>query len=381
MNTLEATTDISRALGAETDQGRVLELIVQRARALVDARVLVILLLDESAQTLVVSALAGEADPAMIGQRVPVDSSTSGDVLRTRRPQRLSDLSQRRHFALAESLDAQTGLFMPLAYRGRGLGVLCAYDRGGCDAFTDDDERLLGGFAASAAVSVATAQRFAEQGLRRSIDAAERERTRWARELHDETLQDLAGLRVLLSAARRSPDRAAGALEAAVEQMEVSITGLRHLITELRPAALDAFGLAAAIEALVERARGAHGLDIATDVSLSGGSGGESLRLEPETESTLYRLVQEALTNVVRHAAAEHVHIIVRSDGDEVLVEIHDDGRGFDQTERGAGFGLIGMRERVELAGGELQIRSAAGDGSIIAARVPGHPVDRARAG
>jgi signal transduction histidine kinase len=371
MDTLEATTDISRALGGETDQDRVLELIVKRARALVDARVLLILLLDDSGHTLVISALAGEADPSMLGERVPVAGSTSGDVLTSLRSQRLSDVSRRRHLALGESLDAHTGLFMPLAYRGRGLGVLCAYDRPSGEEFTAEDERLLQGFATSAAIAVATAQRFAEQGMRRSIEAAERERTRWARELHDETLQELAGVRVLLSAARRSPGDMAGALDEAVEQIELSITGLRHLITELRPAALDAFGLGAAIEALVERVSGAYGLDIATDVSLAGAEGTEA-RLEGESESTLYRLTQEALTNIVRHAGAENVHIAVRADGEDVLLEIHDDGRGFDPSERHEGFGLVGMRERVELAGGTLQIRSGEGQGSIITARVPG---------
>ncbi len=112
---------------------------------------------------------------------------------------------------------------IPLVYRGTALGVLCAFDRHAGGELTADDERLLAGFAASAAIAVATAQRVAEQGLRRSIEASERERTRWARELHDETLQELAGLKVLLASARPStPDET---FDAAIEQIDLSITG------------------------------------------------------------------------------------------------------------------------------------------------------------
>lgn len=371
MNTLEATTDISRALGGETDQDRVLELVVKRARALVEARVLLILLLDDAGETLVVSALAGEADATMLGQGVPVEGSLSGYVLTSQRSQRLSEISRRRHFALAEHVHAKTGLFMPLVYRGVGLGVLCAYDRADQGEFTADDERLLQGFAASAAIAVAMAQRFAEQGLRRSIEASERERTRWARELHDETLQELGGLSVLLSTARRTSGDTGAALNDAVEQIELSITGLRHLITELRPAALDTYGLGAAIEALVQRVAAVSGLDIATDVTLAWESGVAETRHEEDIESTLYRLIQEALNNIVRHAAAENMHIVVRESDREVLVEIHDDGCGFDPAEHREGFGLVGMRERVALVGGTLQITSAPGEGSVISARVP----------
>jgi signal transduction histidine kinase len=371
LDTLEATTDISRALGGETDHDRVIALIVKRARALVEARVLLIVLLDETGDGLVVSALAGEADESILGRTIPMRGSLSGDVLTSQRPMRLSEVSRRQHVALAEHLHPETGLFMPLVYRGRGLGVLCAYDRAGGGEFTADDERLLQGFAASASVAVATAQRFAEQGLRRSIEASERERTRWARELHDETLQDLAGLRVLLSGARRAGSDTEAALDDAVSQIEMSITGLRHLITELRPAALDAYGLGAAIEALVQRIAGVSGLDIAADVTLAWESGAAETRPEDEIESALYRLVQEALTNVTRHARAEHVHIVVKEDDHEFLVEVHDDGRGFDPTERREGFGLVGMRERVALVGGSLHIASGAGEGTVIAARVP----------
>jgi signal transduction histidine kinase len=132
-----------------------------------------------------------------------------------------------------------------MLFRNRSIGVLSAFDRhGGDGSFSDEDERLLQAFAASAATAVATAQTASNQALQRSVQASEQERKRWARELHDETLQELAGLRVLLSSARRSSDAARldGAVDQAIELLTQGISRLRELITELRPASLDELG-------------------------------------------------------------------------------------------------------------------------------------------
>ena len=151
---------------------------------------------------------------------------------------------------------------MPLAFRGRSVGVLAAFDHLGDEAgFDDEDERLLGAFAASAATAVATGKSVEEQRLRESIEASEQERRRWARELHDETLQSLAGLRVGLSAALRgSEQELRAAVESAVENVVEEIANLRTLIVELRPAALDEYGAAAAIESLAERTAARQGI-------------------------------------------------------------------------------------------------------------------------
>ncbi|HZO36031.1 MAG TPA: GAF domain-containing protein [Solirubrobacteraceae bacterium] len=368
---LEATIDINRALGGETDLDRVLELIAKRARALVDAKLVVILLADGDRQTLTVSAMAGEGDPALIGSAVPIDDSLSGAVLASQQPARMTEVGKRLRHSLAELISADSGLIMPLSYRGAAVGVLGAFDRADGD-FTDDDERLLASFASSAAIAVATAQRVAAQGLRRSIEASERERTRWARELHDETLQELAGLKVLLSSAREGD--VALAIRSAIEQIEVSITGLRHLITELRPAALDDYGLGAAIEALVQRVRGSSGLDVTADIALAYEGGLADARHEPEIESTLYRLVQECLTNAARHADADSVVVTIEEGEQAIRVVVSDNGSGFDVGTAREGFGLVGMRERVELVGGVLEISSTPGSGTTISADVPARP-------
>jgi signal transduction histidine kinase len=201
------------------------------------------------------------------------------------------------------------------------------------------------------------------------MDAAEQERRRWARELHDETLQGLAGFQVLLSSALRRSDPASleRAVRTAVEQIGTEIEKLRMLITELRPAALDELGLQPAIESLASRVAAVQGLEVETEVSL--GTNGE--RLSGELETAAYRLVQEALTNVVKHACASRVAIeIVASDG-HVDVVVRDDGTGFDPALPRDGFGITGMRERVGLSAGALTIESAPGKGTTVLARLP----------
>jgi signal transduction histidine kinase len=222
---------------------------------------------------------------------------------------------------------------------------------------------------------VATAQSVAEERLRHSIASAEQERRRWARELHDETLQGLGGLQVLLSSAvrRGDPEALAASVREAIEYIGTEIESLRTLITELRPAALDEIGLAPALDSLGQRLAAVEGLEVDVDVEVGG-------RLDPEVETTVYRIVQEALTNIAKHARARCVRIQVALDFDVVRVEVTDDGRGFDPDARVAGFGLVGMRERVALAHGQLDIESAAGR-TVVRASLPVGSTEATRVG
>jgi signal transduction histidine kinase len=264
---------------------------------------------------------------------------------------------------LAPGLEARAAVAVPLAFRGERLGVVVALDRiSGGPEFDAEDEELIAAVAASAATAVATAQSVAKERLRNSLEAAEQARGRWARELHDETLQGLVGLRMLLSSARRSGS--SEELGDAIDHTKREIQNLRALSAELRPAALDELGLGPAIETLAERSGAAAGLEVSTRVSL-----GDRGRLAPETESTIYRVVQEALTNAAKHAGAERVRVEVARVNGSVEVVVEDDGRGFDPCAATSGFGLVGMRERVELTGGRLEIRSR--PGTRVSARLP----------
>jgi signal transduction histidine kinase len=324
---LEATTAIARALGGETDLHRILRLIVERGCDLLEARGLVIFL--REAGGMVAVAEAGEV------------------------PETLRD-----PFGLAEA----GGTLVPLLFRGESLGMLVAFE----GSAGGDDEALLQSFAASAATAVATARSVEEQRLHDALHAAENERRRWARELHDDTLQGLGGLRMLLVAAARSNDstKVGVAVQDALERIEGEIDALRGLIRELRPAALDDLGLAAAVEGLVTRATERQDVQVSATVRLA------RTRYPPDIETAIYRVVQEALNNAIRHAHATTVRIAIEEQANVVRLSVRDDGQGFDPERPVEGFGLTGMRERVALLRGDLEVASSA-DGTTVSAALP----------
>ena len=208
-------------------------------------------------------------------------------------------------------LEARSVLVEPLSMEGHGGGLVIALRRDG--SFRGPDRQALSAFAESVAVRLAAERSVEIERLRYGMEARERERTRWAREIHDESIQGIGALRLQLANARDIDDKEALAatVDTVLEGLGNEIDGLRHMITELRPAALDDLGLAAALEALARRAQAIDGLDVKTEIEFGrdaqdvpGGATNGSGRLDPELESTIYRVVQEALTNVGRHAEA-----------------------------------------------------------------------------
>ena len=370
---LEATVAITRAVGGETDLSRVLELVVKRGRALVDARHFIVLLAEEA--DLVVAAAAGETGDEAVGTRLRSAQTALGEVLRTGHAERLTEMSSRMRLGFGElAAGATAAMLVPLSFHGRGIGILVALDRfDSAAAFSAEDERLMRAFAGSAATALATAQSVEAEQLRMSIASADRERGRWARELHDETLQGLGALKVLLTTSLKpgSPGQLRSAAEQAVAQLEKQIAELHGLITELRPAAPDDIGLEPALSSLFERTLEAHGVTVAAEVDLDVESGRNATRLEPEIEGTIYRLIQEALNNTAKHARTHRASVrVVEQDG-RIAIDVRDEGQGFDPAEPRRGFGLLGMRERVELAGGTLEIDSRAGAGTRVRATLP----------
>lgn len=368
---MEAARDIALALGGETDLDRVLELIAKRARALVDSDALLIWLADEGVLRL--AAHAGNAVPS-VGTEIPVTRCTSGSALRSGAPVRVDEVETGElivdpaHFGLDEATNA---LFVPLVYRGRGLGVLAAFDPLERAArFSDDDERALRSFAASAATAVATARSVEAQRLHDSIAAAEGERRRWARNLHDETLQGLGAVKLALSAVRRGrPDAAEEQIEGAIVQLEHEIAALRDIIADLRPAALDELGLAPALRTLAERISAAQGLELGLTLD----PGLEERRLDPDIETIAYRVAQEALTNVSKHAAATRVRLELRASASTLELRVSDNGRGVRAWAQTAstGYGIAGMRERAAIGGGTLLVERPDGGGTTVALSLP----------
>ncbi len=348
---LEATTEIARAVGGETETTRVLETIAKRSRALVGARSLLVLL-REGGRSEVVAA-AGECGRAPIGRYLAVEAGTSEEALVG---------------AQEIGIEASAALLAPLNFRGHTLGAIVALDRlEEGPGFYAEDDRMLKAAAASAATAVATVQSWAEERLRQSLVVAERERARWARELHDTVLQGMGSRRLLLSSALKSgdPQRLSSAVEEGLRDVVRDIDELRRLITELRPATLDQLGLVAALEDLAERVAHAAEIELTADLEIDAG------RLDSELEAVVYRLAQEALNNVAKHASAGSARLQIRCVESRLDLLVSDDGRGFDPAADHSGFGLAGMRERVELAGGELQIDSTPGAGTKVMASIP----------
>lgn len=370
---MSATVEISRALAGETDLDRVLQLIAKRGRALVGARALIIELVH--GDRVRIAAVAGEADPSLVGQELSTAETLAGVALRARRAQRLSDEVNRARFEEglgSRGIEGRAGLIVPLTFRNSAPGVLVALDplRGG--EFTSDDERLLTSFAVSAASAVVTARSLTLEQLRAREAATEDERRRWARELHDETLQGLGALRVALSAARRAsdPERWSAALNDAVEQLDNEIASLRGIIADVRPASLDELGVQAALESLADRTRAA-GIDVDLKVELEFETGRQPARLEPELETAVYRIVQEAITNARKHSGAPSIETRITDEDGAVMILVRDKGSGFDPQSRSDGFGLTGMRERVESLGGTIAVDSAPGRGTTVSVRLP----------
>lgn len=375
VDALGAMVGISRAIGGETDLAVIFELVAKRGRALLCARALVIELQIDGG--LEVVAAAGEVPAELVGQQIALEGSVAEAALRTGGTQRLADELNKARFnehGLGQlGLEAQDGLIVPLVFGGQSLGVLVAVDRlTAGPQFSAQDERLLAAFATSAAIAVSTAQSVATEQQRQQVAAAEQERTRWARELHDDTLQGLAAVRIGLAAADRAGgrDALAGAVRAAIGQLESDMASLRALITELRPPVLDELGAKAAIEALTARVS-SNGLIIDAAVELAYESGQAAQRHTPELEIAMYRIVQEALTNAVKNGHAERGVVEVIERQTTIELSIRDDGAGFDPTTRTEGFGLLGMRERAALLHGTLDIESAPGHGTTVRCTLP----------
>jgi signal transduction histidine kinase len=370
----EAALAVARAVGGETDLDRILELIVKRGRALVNARSMFVAL--ESGGRLTIDAVAGELTRSLEHQTAEIEHTPAADVLAFHQPVHLA-AEDGATVTILECVEARAALLVPLVYRGVAVGILGALDPASeADSFTADDARILESFASSGATAVATGRNVAEERARRAIEASEAERRRWARELHDETLQDMASLKMILSTARRSDDEAkvGRILDQAIEQLTMGIASLRQLITDLRPPILDEAGVQPALEHLVERLGLISDLEVRMNVDLAYETGRRSYRLSAAVEDALYRVVQEALNNVVKHARATSVDVSIVEAENLIEIRVADDGVGLGEHHEAGGFGLQGMLERIELAGGSITVRSPAGGGTEIQASVPVTP-------
>ncbi len=274
--------------------------------------------------------------------------------------------------------DTRSWLGVPIYGGDQVIGV-CTLENNAPGAFTEQDVHFAAGLASQAAVAVHNAWLFDQvrngrerlRALsRRLVDAQEKERRYIARELHDETSQALVYLKVALELLRddiNDPQKVNNGVSELEKIVEDVLDNLHRLTADLRPASLDHLGLAPALRQFVENITSKQALQVNLQVD------DPEERLPADLEISLYRMIQEGLTNVVRHAKASNADVRIYRDGGKIITRITDDGVGFtwDEAIRKERLGLLGMRERAEMLGGSLRVDTAEGCGTQLLIEVP----------
>ena len=332
-----------------------------------------ILLLDEEKKQLYYRVHRGFSQRYVGEMSLGLGEGIAGKVAQTGESVLLEDISTEPHAARPDLISTE-GLrafaSVPLRSKEKIWGVLNIASSE-TRKFSPADVRLLEGIAAQIATAIENAQLHREvqrkekirgELLQELLSIQEDERKRIARELHDETSQVLASLTASLEAASSmlpgNVDKSKALVKKAQALSVDVLDEINRLIYELRPALLDDWGLVAAARWLADNRLGAAGVEVNFRTV------GRERRLQPQLETTLFRVIQEAVNNIAKHAQAKHTSISLRFMKKAVEVRIGDDGRGFDVEEaisskdRPRGLGLLGMKERVELANGTLSIRS-----------------------
>ena len=386
---------ISRLISSSLQAGQVMGLVAEHIARLVDASCCVLSDWDPVSERLTVrgryvhpehTALDRLVDD--VGRSYPVSSRlAAAEAIRFRRASIVyrSELEPgSQGFQMLEERRWSAVVVLPIVLLDRVIGLAEVYQAEGALPFTDHDLRLLGSLLDQVAVAINNARLFSvvqanEVALRelslRLIDAQEQERRHIAQELHDELGQLLTAIKINVDLARRKlPDRE-GVLEQRMAEASALVdrvlTHVRAMTVDLRPTLLDDMGIVPTLRWYVKQ------FAQRTDIEVHFESSDLPGRLRPEIETTIYRVVQEALTNVARHAHAAQVQVDLACSEDTVTISIADDGDGFDAgawaKRRGEPLtlGLTGIRERVMLLGGEAAIRSAPGQGTQIEAALP----------
>jgi signal transduction histidine kinase len=326
---------------------------------------------DEEAQELTLAARAGTFAPTEIGDRVPATRGLLGRAYRTGRTVCVADVLEDPDYAPSTPRETRSDLCVPIVASGRVLAILNLESRR-VGAFTDEGVGVL----ETAADVLASAIENARLYQRAQEAAVLEERSRLARDLHDSISQQLFSMTLTAQAARvqleKNPARTAAQLERLQETAAAALAEMRALIFQLRPPGLSEQGLIAALQQHVVALGRREGLTANLTVS------GEE-RYARGAEQAIYRIVQEALNNVVKHAGACRVTIALDLQPDRITLRVMDDGSGFDPatlvSSYGRHLGLVSMQERATELGGSMEMRSQPGQGTEVVVIVPREPV------
>jgi signal transduction histidine kinase len=371
--------EVAERITAELELDRILTKVIQIAEELTGADGGGIALLDRGGETIRYPYLHN-LPQELANVSIAKGEGLAGKVINTGQPAIVDDYQAYPNaipvFAEASLASA---VAVPIVSGDRAVGALSLVTTNKEKHFSDSDLAILTNIGRQAGIAIQNAQLYERMRFyaRQITRAQEDERKRVARELHDETVQMLIALsrrlESLATLPEPLPETAMERLTALQELIGTTLQGVRRYIQDLRPPTLDHLGLVATIEGLTD--------DLTEDgIEADLGVSGDTRRLTPETELVLFRIVQEALSNIRRHSGASHALVQVRFSPDSIRVKIEDDGHGFSAPARiddmltTGKLGLIGMHERAHTLGGSLSVQSEPGEGTVVIVDVPTQP-------
>ncbi len=362
---MQAVIEVTQAI-MEGESERALRLIAHHARVLAGADQSMVAVPEPGGETLLVRAADGDRAQALLGSRMPVSKSLAGEAFRTGKPINVPDVQRdiRAHQPTAIAGHFGPTFCMPLRVAGRSFGTLVVANQRGGTPFAGESLKVVELFASQAAVALEHV-RLREE-LQRLAVLEDRERI--AKELHDGVIQGLFAVGMQLQATEAkadNPETVRSRLSGAVEGIDVAIRDLRNYIFGLRPGILADRQLDQALRQLAEEFQEKSGILTVVDIDA---------RIAAQFGNSSAQLIQvarEALSNVARHAKASTCRLSLAQRGEQGVLEIDDDGQGFDLANDPHGQGLRNMRERVEAIGGEFSVDSSPTEGTTVRIALP----------
>jgi signal transduction histidine kinase len=384
ISALTVLQNVARNLTSELDLNKLLREILHSAVRVLKASAGSLLLWDDTTNELVFAVTDGGAGEALEGQRMPADKGIAGWVFTHHQPRIVHDVRSNNRFysAIDESLGYHTSslVAVPMITKGQGIGVLEILNKKSGESFDENDRDILYALAGQAAIAVVNARLYQEiQDEKDRIIALEEDvRKELARDFHDGPAQTLSAMIMSIELIETLPGSLSESAAVGLADLRTMATKtlhqVRNVIFELRPVILKTRGLEPALHSYVERLREAEDMNIHLNIE------GLEERLPTRLEEICFSIIQEAISNVKRHANEKNVWLTVIRRGDEFQMVVKDDGEGFDLAkmersyDRRGKLGLLNMQERAEMIGGRLSIESALGKGTTITLNAPVPP-------
>lgn len=378
---LEALQEIATTVTTELRLDRLLALILSSAIDVMKAAAGSLLLYDPKTNELVFQVVQGGSGKSLRQKRIRADQGLAGWVFTQRKPTIVHDAeADERHLSkIDDSTRFRTSSLAaaPLVHKNTAIGVIEVIDKKSGEHFNADDQELLMAFASQSAVVIENARLYQQTVSERNriLAVEEHVRRELARELHDGPSQILSsmimGLRFFRQVMTREPDRMETELAELERQANLALHQVRDMLFDLRPVALETQGLGPALQVYVERQSETRNLNLHLDIQSF------NARFQPKVEAAVFSIVQEAVGNAEKHAQAKNVWISLRPTEKKLVIQVQDDGRGFDlpqveesYAQRG-NLGLLNMKERAEIAKAKLAIESKPGKGTTVTLTLP----------